>query len=218
MKITNKITKLTSVLFLSLMMLVSCSDEDPITSRVTSYPTFDITGGQYMIVEIGNTYTEPGITALEGTTSIEVTTTGTVDTSSEGIYPITYSATNSDGFDGTITRYVLVTPNETEIRNNDLSGTYWRSNNSAREVTISKVADGFYHITDAFPTNGIPVTFGQTSTNILVVWNQSSGFGPVVADQFNDPATAGIITDSVTLGWNMRVGGFGVFGITFNKQ
>ena len=156
--------------------------------------------------------------ATEDTSELEVTTVGSVDTSKEGIYPIQYLATNSDGFDGAITRYVLVTPDKNTIVNNDLSGTYWRSNNSSREVQVSKVTDGFYQITDAFPTNGVPVTFAQTSASKIVIWEQSSRFGNVVADEFNDPATAGVVIDASTIGWQLRVGSFGVFSITFNKQ
>src|SRR5690349_12978720 len=73
-------------------------------SRVTYFPTFTMKGDKYIAIVKGGTYTEPGVTAKEGTADIAVTTTGTVNTNTPGVYDIVYSATNKDGFTSSVTR------------------------------------------------------------------------------------------------------------------
>lgn len=72
---------------------------------------------------IGTSYTEQGYKATlngEDYTS-NVKTTGTVDSNQAGLYYITYSATNSDGFTVTATRTVAVCD---PAITTDISGTY----------------------------------------------------------------------------------------------
>ncbi|WP_051413338.1 immunoglobulin-like domain-containing protein [Zhouia amylolytica] len=200
------------------IIALSCSEKSPIKSNITYYPTFEVIDGPYIITELGSGFTDPGVIANEGENEIPVSVTGSVDPNTEGFYILEYSATNSDGFSATTTRNVIVTSSIDDVLNTDLSGTYWRSNNPDRAAEVTKVADGFYNITDAFPPNGIAVVFGQVNGTTLVIPEQSSVFGSVIADEYTDPQTSAFIIDDATIGWNMRVGGFGVFGIEFNKQ
>jgi hypothetical protein len=67
-------------------------------------PVVSVTGTNPVTIELGDTYTDAGATTTEGT----VTSSGTVDTSTVGVYTITYSATDASGNTGTATRTVNV--------------------------------------------------------------------------------------------------------------
>jgi hypothetical protein len=116
-------------------------------SRVTNYPTFKFTGAEYMSIVVGGTYSEPGIQAFEGTNEIPVTTEGTVDVSTPGVYEIYYSAKNADNYAGTAVRTVAVLP-AAETPGTDISGNYLNVGGNATTAnfvnTVTKLAPGFY--------------------------------------------------------------------------
>lgn len=61
-------------------------------------PTITLNGDDQMTVECGSNFNDPGATATAcGGSSVPVTTSGTVDTHTPGVYTITYTATNSAG-------------------------------------------------------------------------------------------------------------------------
>ncbi|RYY62345.1 MAG: DUF5011 domain-containing protein, partial [Chitinophagaceae bacterium] len=131
------------------LLLGSCK-KDPVntadhvgSSRVTRFPTFTVNGGDYMSIVQGGTYTEPGVTAVEGATSLTITTTGSVDPTTVGVYTITYSATNSDGFPATVTRTVAVLP-EPEAAGVNIAGKYANVGSFAWTAEVEKLAPGFY--------------------------------------------------------------------------
>ncbi|HYG01341.1 MAG TPA: immunoglobulin-like domain-containing protein [Chryseosolibacter sp.] len=127
-------------------------------SRITYYPTFEMVNGDVVTYHVGDVYSEPGITVTEGGEAIEFTTSGTVDTSAPGFYPITYSAINQDGYPGTATRLVVVL--EENLPTLDLEGG-WTSTNGTQVMTITKLADGVYSASDLYAHTAldIPVRF-----------------------------------------------------------
>ena len=108
------------ILFALIAAFTSCKKEldSEGVSRVTNYPNIEMSGDAVMFQTQGTTFTDPGVTAKEGTKALTVTSkvvgvyTGykgsTVNTSVADKYVITYSATNSDGFAGSVTRTVYV--------------------------------------------------------------------------------------------------------------
>lgn len=63
-------------------------------------PTIGLVGGSHIRVRYGSEYQEPGYTAsdeIDGDLTNKVEVSGSVDTSKEGIYEITYQVTNSEG-------------------------------------------------------------------------------------------------------------------------
>ena len=112
-------------------------------SRVTYFPTFDMKGEQYMSLVKGGTFTDPGVTAKEGTADLQVVVTGSVNTNTVGVYDIVYSATNKDGFSSSISRSVAVLP-AAEQANVNIAGKYANTGSFAYVATISKLAPGFY--------------------------------------------------------------------------
>ncbi|MEJ2489776.1 MAG: DUF5011 domain-containing protein, partial [Sulfurovaceae bacterium] len=91
---------------------------DEITVTVTepldaTPPVITLNGEVTITLTVGDTYTEQGATALDDVDgNVTVTISGTVDTSTEGNYTITYSATDSAGNTMTAQRIVVVNDNQ----------------------------------------------------------------------------------------------------------
>ena len=112
-------------------------------SRVTYFPTFTMSGAQYISIVKGGTFTDPGVTAKEGTADLQITKTGAVDANAVGVYDIVYSATNKDGFSSSVTRTVAVLP-AAEAAGVNISGKYANTGSFSYVATMQKLAPGFY--------------------------------------------------------------------------
>ena len=114
----------TFTLFLAIVLLSGCHKitSDGVTF-VTSYPIFTMLGDNPLYIELGATFTDPGVVVMEGETDItsKLNVTGSVRTNQTGLYYVTYSAVNKDGFPGSASRKVYVyDPTMTT----DISGSY----------------------------------------------------------------------------------------------
>src|ERR1700710_2328053 len=101
-------------LMLTGMLLFSCQKESfnykpgyVGISKITIYPEITLTGGDYVLVPKGGTFTDPGVSAKAGTADVPVKTS-TISTATAGVFIVTYTATNTDGFSATATRHVVV--------------------------------------------------------------------------------------------------------------
>lgn len=129
MKSTFRIVFFTMISSLVMMSCQKKKDSEDI-SRVTNYPTFVVKGEDPIFVEKGTPYNEPGVIATENGKEIDVTTSvvghyrggKTLDVNVPDYYTITYSATNKDGFEGSVTRDVYVA--ETGDLVNSIAGLY----------------------------------------------------------------------------------------------
>jgi hypothetical protein len=75
----------------------------------TTAPVITLLGSNPMTITVGGTFTDPGATATDNVDSnVTVTASGTVDTSAEGNYTVTYSASDDANNTATITRTVEV--------------------------------------------------------------------------------------------------------------
>lgn len=91
--------------------LTSCGDlESEGLSRFTYYPVLELQGGDYMVVDKGSTFQDPGFTAtLNGEdVSSQVAVSSNVNTAKSGIYSVVYSIKNSDGITANAKRTVVV--------------------------------------------------------------------------------------------------------------
>ena len=143
----------------------SCSDDEELTdSRITYYTVLEIQGDDFVQVPIGTTYTEEGCKATlngEDYTS-NVVISGDVNPNVAGLYTVTYSATNADGFTVATSRTVAVCD---PAITTDLSGTYAVQEGSQRDyynddesitttgfsgynVRISQAAPGIFYVSD----------------------------------------------------------------------
>lgn len=148
---------------LALPLFTACNDDDDelTDSRLTYYPVLELQGDEFVQVPIGTSYTDAGCTAtLKGedyTSHIVTTGLDEIDVNQAGLYYVTYTATNSDGFSASVTRTVAVCdPTITT----DISGTYTVQEGSYRiygtrqtafsgyTITITKAAPGIFYVSD----------------------------------------------------------------------
>lgn len=170
-------------------------------SKVTYYANITLTGNSVVSIIKGESFTDPGVKAEAGGQDIPVTTSGSVDNNTVGIYSLTYSATNADGFSSSATRTVIVIPSA-EMAGVDLSGTYTSVPVGATPgpAMISKVAPGAYYTTNVWGNSGavIPAYFICVDGSTITVPLQGSAYGQL---ETAAPGTyaGGLITWSINL-------------------
>jgi len=117
--------------------LVSCEDKEYTDTRVTYYALIELEGDDYIVVEKGSDFADPGFSAtINGEdVSDKVVVDSNVDTSKSGVYSISYSMTNKDGFTASAERTIVVLNSQDPIE-----GFYTTSADSYRDRagTITK--------------------------------------------------------------------------------
>jgi hypothetical protein len=193
--------KLFSIVILSFLIAFCSCNKDEIhntdtkvgISDVTFYPIFTMSGSPYISVVQGTAYTEPGVTAKEGGTTINVTTTGSVNKDQPGLYTITYSATNKDGFVATTSRTVVVIPAH-EAPGVDLSGKYDYVGSSTYTATVTKVAEGVYTTDNAWSgATTIPIVFTSVDGLTISVPLQNTPYGRASGTGTYNPTTKRLV-------------------------
>lgn len=132
------------------LFAVSCKKESAGVTKITYYPVFELKGDNPLVVTVGSTFTDPGFTAtLEGADiTNQATVDSNVDASQMGVYEVSYSATNKDGYSYTATRTVIVA-NPGNIDNVYISETSMGTRSYSGCITvITKETDGSYIIDD----------------------------------------------------------------------
>lgn len=183
-------------------------------SKITVFPVLTMKGDKYVAVAKGATYTDAGATAVAGTSTIEVKTTGLPNTATAGVYLVTYSATNSDGFAATATRSVVVYDTKADAVANDFSGNYLR----AATGTITKwtkLAPGAYLV------NNPGGAAAGTTVNVIAI--NPTGSTIDIPQQNTDSGPWGSNTESKDLitgnySWAVENPGYGTAVRTFVKQ
>ncbi len=180
--------------------ILSCNKKDDFNypegtvgiSKITNYPTFSMTGNSYISIVVGSTYTEPGVKAVEGTSPLTVTTTSSLNTNTPGIYVITYSAVNKDGFAGSVSRTVVVLPSA-EVAGADLSGKYDYVAGGTTS-TITKVAPAVYFADNTWSAaTTIPLILVSVDGLSITIYNQSTAYGPAIGTGTYTPATKRLV-------------------------
>ena len=191
------------------------TDDQVGISRVTHFPILELKGDQYMAIPTGSAFTDPGITAKEGSSDIPYTTSGSVNANNTGVYNLTYSAVNKDGFAASIRRTVAVYSTDDIAAGNDLSGTYVRTSNNVPSIW-TRIAPGVY---TAVNPGGAP---GFTTT--VIVFNPT-GFTIHIPSQTIDDGSTMTSSDEVYTAiapvkyvWKILNPGYGTGLRTFVKQ
>jgi hypothetical protein len=216
--------KLQYIIYIALLIVgYSCERdlESEGVSRTTSYLSFDLTNGPVVTIPLGTAYTEPGFVAKEGdkdvTASVKVE--GTVDPTKLGVYTISYSGTNSDGFESSEERTVIVY--DPAAPATDLTGNYISSVSrvaparayTGLSVSIQKMAPGFFYVSDflgGFYDQGSNYQYGPTyaMTGYFILNADNSithisSLAPAWGDSLNelvggkyDPATETVTWDA----------------------
>jgi hypothetical protein len=94
------------------------------SSKIIYFPVVATIGSRTMYIKEGDSYTDSGATAILNNADITYTTDGTVDPSTPGVYNITYTAVNAQGYSASDWRTVAVIGND--VSGNDFSGKYAR--------------------------------------------------------------------------------------------
>jgi hypothetical protein len=117
-------------------------------SKIIYFPTISIKGDKYIIFQQNAPFVDPGATATLTGKDISFTVTpSTINTAVPGVYQLTYSAVNAQGFAATDTRTVVVVPTSVSldaiVAANDFSGTYLRAATGVTS-TWTKIGNGVY--------------------------------------------------------------------------
>ncbi|WP_423147515.1 immunoglobulin-like domain-containing protein [Rubrolithibacter danxiaensis] len=174
---------LIAVLFLLSMSIFSCKKDDfnypegyVGESKITVYPELTLNGDQLTIINQGTTYTDEGVVAKIGEQEVEYASSGTVDSSTPGVYVINYSAKNEDGFSASSYRTVVVMSTAGDINSHDFSGTYDRDG-FPQTSTWTKTANGVYTVQNPGGAAGVTVTAVNFEGNKIVVPQQECEAG-----------------------------------------
>lgn len=208
-------------LLLSIFIL-SCNEKDDFnypegtvgSSKITVYPILTLSGDTYLTIPKGTAYTEPGVTAKEGDKSLTVKTSGSVNTSANGVYTLTYSAVNKDGFSATVKRVVAVYTTDAGAAANDLSGSYARSTNGQLAIW-TKIAPGVYKVENPGGAIGATLTvvvFNPTGYQVFIPLQNASD-GSETYSSLEDYSAM-----PLSYKWKINNPGYGPAVRTFTKQ
>ncbi len=213
MKIYNKYLNQISLL-ITIIFLVSCSTEAPITSDITFFADVQIIGDRTIAITEGNTFTDPGAISLINGEEVSFTTAGSVDTNTPGIYNLTYETINDEGFSATAKRTVVVLSSTPSIY--DLSGSWARTNGSP--ATVEQVSDRFYTHDNAGGVTGdnqLRITFYNVDDDLLYIpFTQGASESGISVESLD-----GQVQDSNNFTWNLNASTFyGTFTRVFERQ
>lgn len=184
-----------SVLSLALALTGCKKTETDNLSRVKSYPALSLKGDEYYVINVGETFTDPGVTASLAGQAIQPTVTGTVNTATPGLYTISYSAANTEGNVVTSVRSVIVT--DPVVNTLDQSGNFQRTGFALSPVT--KIGTkGLYRL-DNFGFTSAPNLFTAyfvqiTPTRIVVPAQTIANLGYTTFTSVAPVFTAGRLT------------------------
>jgi len=192
------------------------------TVVTASYPTITIVGAPYISIPVGGAYTLPAATAYDSfykERPLVVKNLGTLDNTTPGLYTVTYSARNSNGFEGTASVYVAVTNVSDTF---DLSGWYLRSADPNRVAFITKLARGLFMTSNVGGADTGDISTGPRVSAIFVVPSLTTvDFGSQLTS--NGTLTAAseslmLAVGDTEIAYSINLNGFGTQIRTFVKQ
>ena len=168
----KKIINISLVCLCSILFLASCAEDDAVAPKVTYYAQLELNGDEYMVTDMGQTFQDPGCTAtMKGEdVSSQVVVSGNVDTSTAGMYDLTYSITNEDGISATVSRHVIV-----KHSSDNVAGVYYNTADSYRDYSGTISAFGAEYQIIVVPTDEVGV---YEVDDLLGGWYcQRAGYG-----------------------------------------
>jgi hypothetical protein len=215
LKIMKLINKISTAFLLALFVLAGCKKDttaDVSKAVKVSFPAIALNGNAVVIVAVGAAYTDAGgklTDDITGAVSDIQPTSSNVNTAIPGLYVVTYSATNANGFETSASRLVAVTSVNNPI---DRSGTYLRTATGVN-CYITKLASGVYKVTNpggaGVGANTI-VYMVETALNVYSAPSQPTNAGAFAVININFTPTGAT--------WNVVNAGYGTGTRTFVKQ
>ncbi|MFI5154972.1 MAG: immunoglobulin-like domain-containing protein [Chitinophagales bacterium] len=207
------------LLILSLWLAIfSACNKDSITandkqvgeSTVTYYVVLTLKGPDVMSVVKGTPFTDPGAEATENGVPVTYTTSGSVDVSTTGLYVLTYTSVNQDGYSSSVSRTVVVIASA-PTPGVDISGTYNYVGSSSYASTVVKVAEGVYSTDNCWSgTTIIPCIFVCLDGATIDIPSQSSAYGEIFGD--------GTLSNTGKLVYVVSIPNFGISASSRNWQ
>ncbi|PZF73011.1 hypothetical protein [Taibaiella soli] len=203
-------------LVLAGVAFAGCKKTADVSKEVTvSYPVVTITGSPFYSIPVGGTVPSATATAYDSTLQESYPVDfdlASVDNNTPGLYVVTATAKNKNGYTGTNVVYIAVTnvPAST-----DLSGTYIRSANGA-VVHVTKILTGLYSTDDVGGAPTLPVLayFAHLDDVTIVVPPQPTSVGTLSCDNASLHMAAG----DTSFSYVVVNGNFGTALRTFVKQ
>lgn len=164
---------------------VSCDKETEDISTVTTYATIEFE--DVVVIKKGEAFT-PSAVAMEGETEVDVIINGSADVNTVGVYTISYSAVNSDGFSASSNQLVIVY--DPAIVPTDVVGTVMDKSKNERigEITLIEGTTNIFYCTD-FAFGGIFPIYFQMNGDVMTVIPQDFLFGVISVDATYFPDT-----------------------------
>jgi hypothetical protein len=190
-------------------------------SKIIFFPSVQIKGDRLIIIDQGAAFADPGVDAKLNGQDVAVTTSGSVDAATPGVYDLLYSASSPDGYSASDWRTVVVISTAAQIASNDFSGTYLRTGFTTS--TWTKTGRGVYAVDN-------PGGAGVGAGFVVVVVNYEGNKIAIPHQQAFDPSINGLNTISsnsevynagaipITYSWALTAGGYGTQLRTFTKQ
>jgi len=131
--------------------LSSCGDDETEgLSRITYYAVLELNDAQYMSVQKGSAFNDPGCKATMAGQDVsdQIVVAGAIDTNTLGFYSLTYKVVNKDGFPASASRTVAVVD-----KTNFASTYYGESQFGSRHyfnapINVTDNGDGTFAIDD----------------------------------------------------------------------
>jgi hypothetical protein len=211
----KNINKFLIAMALPLLLLTGCKKDtsaDVSKTVKVSSPEITLNGNAFVIVAVGTPYTDAGAKLKDDITGAITDiqpTSNPVNTAHPGMYVVTFTASNANGFEVSVTRLVAVSKSFGSVNR---EGTYLRTATGVN-CFITKLADGVYELKNPAGFGGSPNTIvymAETAANAFTCPAQPSDFGTMSVVNINFTATG------VT--WNVLNPGFGTGTRTFVKQ
>lgn len=203
---------------------MGCDKEDTDNlSKITTYPLIEVKGDQFVSIPVGGTFSDQGVNATVGGTPVESVKSGdAVDVNTPGVYIITYTATNAEGFSVSTNRYVGVIASDAAAL--DLTGNYKRNAGALGVSKVTRLGVGHYTSDNvggvAVGGPSTTVHFFHTTGTTLIVPEQENAGGTFEAINasynFGDPTATPPVAASYT--WTVINAGYGAAPRTFVKQ
>lgn len=178
-------------------------------------PTINLKGDKFISLSVGESYSDPGATAIDDVTGEEtqiMAEYSSLDPSTPGMYYMLYTAKNGNGYIQNTVRYIAVTNYDDAV---DLTGTYERTANGVL-VEVTKVAPSMYKNADM---GGARI---NDALYFVIINDTTIAAGP----QFSESLGAEILTggeslsldDPYTFKYALGAPGYGTALRTFVKQ
>lgn len=209
------IYKLLLILLLPSALITGCKKDttENVSKTVkVSYPEITLNGNALVVVAVGGTYTDAGAKLKDDITGAITDiqpSSNPVNTAQAGLYIVTFSASNANGFQTTATRLVAVT---SVISPANRAGTYLRTA-TGLNCYITKLAEGVYQLKNpggAGISTDTKVIMVETAPNVYTCPPQPTDWGTMSVININFTATGAT--------WNVINPNFGTGTRTFIKQ